>query len=171
MRARRRYRRLRRALLGRGLGRGPSPAVAAALFGLALAIAGHTASHAPGSGSSSRGGGAGHGHAAVPADRVTGGSTVVLGEQLAAARGWTGAQWDCLDWLWTRESGWNTYALNTTSGAYGIPQSLPASKMAAAGADWQANPATQIRWGLSYIAGRYGTPCAAWAHEEADSWY
>ena len=173
MTARRRYRRLRRlrrALLGRG--RGPSPAVAAALFGLALAIAGHTATHAPGSSSSSsRGGGAGHAHAAVPAGPVTAGSTVVLGEQLAAAQGWTGPQWDCLDWLWTRESGWNTYALNTTSGAYGIPQSLPAAKMAAAGPDWQANPATQIRWGLSYIAARYGTPCAAWAHEEANSWY
>ena len=57
------------------------------------------------------------------------------------------------------------------SGAYGIPQALPGSKMASAGPDWQSNPATQIRWGLGYIKGLYGSPCGAWAHEEADGWY
>ena len=67
-------------------------------------------------------------------------------------------QTTCLDWLWTRESNFETGATNPRSGAYGIPQSLPAAKMAAAGADWQTNPATQIRWGLGYIAATYGTP-------------
>ena len=57
------------------------------------------------------------------------------------------------------------------SGAYGIPQALPASKMAAAGPDWRTNPATQIRWGLGYIGATYGTPCNAWGHETADGWY
>ena len=62
-------------------------------------------------------------------------------------------------------------ATNPSSGAYGIPQSLPASKMASAGADWQTNPATQIAWGLGYIQGRYGSPCGAWAHSQAHNWY
>ena len=62
-------------------------------------------------------------------------------------------------------------ATNPQSGAYGIPQSLPAAKMAAAGPGWQTDPATQIRWGLSYIAATYGTPCGAWSHEQAAGWY
>jgi hypothetical protein len=169
MTARWRYRRLRRRLLGR---HGPSAEAAAVLLGLALAIAGHTAGHTGGH-SASQGNGGRDGHAPPPvaAGPVSSGSTVAVGEQLAAARGWTGGQWECLHWLWTRESGWDTYAVNPTSGAYGIPQSLPAAKMAAAGADWRTDPATQIRWGLGYIAATYGTPCAAWAHEETDSWY
>ena len=73
--------------------------------------------------------------------------------------------------LWTRESSWRADAYNASSGAYGIPQSLPGSKMAAAGADWRTNAATQIEWGLSYIAGRYGAPCGAWAHSEQFNWY
>ena len=73
--------------------------------------------------------------------------------------------------LWALESGWNIYASNPSSGAYGIPQALPGSKMASAGPDWQGDAATQIRWGLSYIQGTYGSPCAAWSHEEADGWY
>lgn len=77
----------------------------------------------------------------------------------------------CLVDLWNRESRWNHRSENTSSGAYGIPQSLPGSKMASAGADWQTNPETQIRWGLGYISGRYGTPCGAWAHSEAKGWY
>lgn len=81
------------------------------------------------------------------------------------------SEYSCLVALWNRESGWNTYAMNPSSGAYGIPQSLPGSKMASAGADWQTNPDTQIRWGLGYIQGRYGSPCAAWAHSEAVGWY
>jgi hypothetical protein len=85
--------------------------------------------------------------------------------------GWPASQFGCLDALWTRESGWNPYATNPSSGAFGIAQALPASKMATAGADWQTNPATQIRWGLSYIQATYGSPCGAWAHETADGWY
>src|SRR5690606_26581320 len=68
----------------------------------------------------------------------------------------------CLEKLWTAESGWKHRADNPTSSAYGIPQSLPGSKMAAAGSDWRTNPTTQITWGLDYITDRYGTPCAAW---------
>ncbi|MEV4345110.1 lytic transglycosylase domain-containing protein [Actinoplanes sp. NPDC049596] len=71
-------------------------------------------------------------------------------------------QFPCLNNLWTRESGWNYKAENKGSGAYGIPQSLPGSKMASAGADWKTNPATQIKWGLGYVKGRYKTPCGAW---------
>lgn len=85
-----------------------------------------------------------------------------LGRAMAAAMGWTGGQWTALRALWMGESGWNHRAENPTSGAYGIPQSLPASKMASAGADWRTNPATQIKWGLGYIRGRYGTPAAAY---------
>ncbi|MEO6790339.1 MAG: hypothetical protein ABI249_03690 [Ornithinibacter sp.] len=72
------------------------------------------------------------------------------------------SQWGCLDRLWFAESGWRWSASNPSSGAYGIPQSLPGSKMASAGADWLVNPSTQIAWGLGYIESRYGTPCAAW---------
>ena len=88
-----------------------------------------------------------------------------------AARGWGAGESSCLVSLWQRESGWRVNAYNASSGAYGIPQSLPGSKMASAGDDWQTNPATQISWGLGYIASRYGTPCGAWAHSEANNWY
>jgi len=76
----------------------------------------------------------------------------------------------CLLDLWNRESGW-VYDAENASGAYGIPQALPGSKMASAGPDWQTNPATQIRWGLGYIKGIYGNPCSAWAFEEANGYY
>ena len=75
------------------------------------------------------------------------------------------SQWSCLYSLWEQESTWNVYAENASSGAYGIPQSLPGSKMASAGADWQTDAATQIRWGLGYIKDVYGTPCGAWQNE------
>ena len=88
-----------------------------------------------------------------------------------AARGWSDSEYQCLVQLWNRESQWNPHAQNSSSGAYGIPQALPGSKMATAGADWQTNPVTQINWGLGYIAGRYGTPCSAWAHSNAVGWY
>ena len=84
--------------------------------------------------------------------------------------GWSG-QFSCLSALWGQESGWNVYAENPSSGAYGIPQALPGSKMASAGANWQTDAATQISWGLSYIRAAYGSPCAAWSHEEAAGWY
>jgi hypothetical protein len=76
----------------------------------------------------------------------------------------------CLVDIWNRESGWS-YDAENASGAYGIPQALPGSKMAIAGADWQTNPATQIRWGLGYIKQIYGNPCSAWAFEEANGYY
>ena len=108
--------------------------------------------------------------ASGPAMSVSG--NVATGQRLAADYGWaTGAEWTCLDELWTRESGWQMVWNTEGSGAYGIPQALPASKMASAGADYMTDPATQIRWGLGYIRATYGTPCGAWAHEEADSWY
>lgn len=95
------------------------------------------------------------------------------GSAQAIAQGYVGggAEFDCLVALWNRESHWNVFAHNGGSGAYGIPQALPGSKMASAGADWQTNPDTQIRWGLGYIQGRYGSPCAAWAHSQSVGWY
>ena len=80
-------------------------------------------------------------------------------------------QYACLVALWDRESGWNVYAMNSGSGAYGIPQALPGDKMASAGADWATNPATQITWGLQYITDRYVNPCGAWQHSEDAGWY
>ncbi|WP_436526389.1 lytic transglycosylase domain-containing protein [Actinoplanes sp. HUAS TT8] len=80
-------------------------------------------------------------------------------------------QFPCLDKLWKRESGWNYKATNTGSGAYGIPQALPGSKMASVASDWKTNPATQIKWGLQYIEGRYDSPCGAWSHSESTGWY
>lgn len=85
--------------------------------------------------------------------------------------GFSQDQFGCLDSLWVRESNWNVFADNPTSSAYGIPQSLPGSKMASAGSDWATNPVTQITWGLGYIRDRYGSPCAAWGHSEATGWY
>ncbi|MFZ5851351.1 MAG: lytic transglycosylase domain-containing protein [Actinomycetota bacterium] len=93
-----------------------------------------------------------------------------IARSMLAERGW-GDQFTCLDSLWTRESGWSVSATNPSSGAYGIPQALPGSKMASEGADWRTNPATQIRWGLGYIAASYGTPCGAWRAFQAKGWY
>jgi hypothetical protein len=86
-------------------------------------------------------------------------------------RAWPLREFQCLDALWTRESGWNHRAYNRSSGAYGIPQALPGGKMRGAGPDWRHNPETQIRWGLSYIKGRYGRPCGAWGHFKSHNWY
>jgi hypothetical protein len=80
-------------------------------------------------------------------------------------------QYSCLNDIWSRESGWSYNAENATSGAYGIPQALPGSKMASAGADWATSAATQIKWGLGYIKDRYVTPCDGWAFWEAHGWY
>jgi hypothetical protein len=79
-------------------------------------------------------------------------------------------EYSCLNNIWTRESGWRWNAENA-SGAYGIPQALPGDKMASAGADWQTNPTTQIKWGLGYIKERYGTPCNAWSFWQANGFY
>ncbi|MCE1179182.1 MAG: hypothetical protein LWW86_09185 [Micrococcales bacterium] len=92
-------------------------------------------------------------------------------KSLLADHGWGEDQFSCLNSLWMKESGWNFRATNPSSGAYGIPQSLPGSKMATFGSDWQTNPVTQIKWGLDYIKGRYGTPCAAWGHSQSVNWY
>ncbi len=99
------------------------------------------------------------------------GSPQQIAMGMLGSYGWSSSQFSCLDSLWNQESGWNVYASNASSGAYGIPQALPGSKMASAGADWQTDAATQIRWGLGYIQGTYGSPCGAWAHEQADGWY
>ena len=96
-------------------------------------------------------------------------------QKIAAAMlgsyGWPSSEFGCLVSLWNLESGWNVYASNPSTGAYGIPQALPGSKMASAGPDWQSNAATQIRWGLGYIKSLYGSPCGAWSHEQATGWY
>lgn len=89
---------------------------------------------------------------------------------LVARQGWSPTQFGCLDRLWTRESNWQLTAQNS-SGAYGIPQALPASKMAAMGSDWRSNPITQIRWGLWYIANAYGSPCIALQHSYRYNYY
>jgi hypothetical protein len=111
----------------------------------------------------SSGGGAGGGNAA----------NMAIGRAMLAMFGWGADQWPPLSALWNQESGWRTNALNASSGAYGIPQSLPASKMGTGfgGADYMTNPVTQERWGMGYIAGRYGNPAGAWAHEVAMNWY
>lgn len=85
--------------------------------------------------------------------------------------GWGAGEFECLNSLWEKESGWNYEAYNEDGGATGIPQSLPGDKMASAGADWATNATTQIRWGLEYIKGSYGSPCAAWGHSQAMNWY
>lgn len=102
-----------------------------------------------------------------------GGGAVAIGRRMAAAMGWTGGQWAALYRLWQGESGWNPLAHNPSSGAHGIPQSLPASKMASAGADYYTNPATQIRWGLGYIRSVYGTPAHAYSRwlGRSPHWY
>ncbi|GAA1917844.1 hypothetical protein GCM10009737_19110 [Nocardioides lentus] len=94
-----------------------------------------------------------------------------IAQALLPEYGFSSDQFGCLDSLWTKESGWSVTADNPTSSAYGIPQSLPGEKMASEGADWATNPETQIRWGLGYIADRYGSPCGAWGHSVANNWY
>ena len=92
-------------------------------------------------------------------------------EYMTSNYSWDAEQFACLEPLWEYESGWNHRAHNKSSGAYGIPQSLPGSKMKSAGNDWQTNPETQIKWGLGYIANRYETPCGAYAHFKRKNWY
>lgn len=93
----------------------------------------------------------------------------------AQLKAWTAqkmsaSQFSCLNKLWWKESAWRWNA-GSPERAYGIPQALPGSKMKSAGSDWLTNPYTQIKWGLRYIARRYGTPCKAWAHSVAYNWY
>ncbi|MCL2515991.1 MAG: hypothetical protein FWD85_08335 [Microbacteriaceae bacterium] len=107
---------------------------------------------------------------AAPAAAVPTGSPQAWAQTYLASLGMGADQFNCLVSLWNRESGWNVHASNP-SGAYGIPQALPGSKMATAGPDWQDNYQTQIKWGMGYVDGRYGTPCGAWAHSQATGWY
>lgn len=90
---------------------------------------------------------------------------------MVAERGWDASHMQCLDRLWTKESQWSSTATNRSSGAYGIPQALPGSKMGSVAPDWRTNPVTQITWGLNYIAAIYGTPCMAWSHSQRYNWY
>jgi hypothetical protein len=99
------------------------------------------------------------------------GSNQEMGRQMMLRMGWPASQWPALKELWTRESGWSHTVSNQSSGAHGIPQSLPASKMASEGADYMTNPKTQIAWGLKYIKGRYGSPSSALAWHNSHNWY
>ena len=106
--------------------------------------------------------------AAVPAAT---GSPRQVAQAMLGTFGWSSSQFSCLDPLWGHESQWSVTAANPGSGAFGIPQALPGSRMASAGPDWQTSAATQITWGLRYIRDTYGSPCAAWSHEQATGWY
>ena len=105
---------------------------------------------------------------AVPA---ASGSPRQIAQATLGSFGWPSSQFSCLDPLWEHESRWSVTAANPGSGAFGIPQALPGSRMASAGPDWQTSAATQITWGLRYIRDTYGSPCAAWSHERATGWY
>ena len=111
--------------------------------------------------------------AAVPAAAVpaASGSPRQIAQAMLGSFGWSSSQFSCLDPLWEHESRWNVTAANPGSGAFGIPQALPGSRMASAGPDWQTSAATQITWGLRYLRDTYGSPCAAWSHEQATGWY
>ena len=98
------------------------------------------------------------------------GSAQAYAKSILGSYGWSSDQFGCLDTLWNYESGWNVHAANA-SGAYGIPQALPGSKMGSAGPDWQDNFQTQVKWGLGYIKGRYGSPCSAWSFWQGNHWY
>jgi resuscitation-promoting factor RpfB len=149
--SRARYRRRRGRMSGR------DGAVLAAIGGVVLAAAVHASGAAPASTAP----------ITVPAAASCAApDAVCTGQRMAAARGWTGAEWTCLDLLWARESNWSAYAANPTSDARGIPQNINGWSAYAPG-----DVPAQIRWGLGYVAGRYVTPCRAWAHEEQDGWY
>jgi hypothetical protein len=110
-------------------------------------------------------------HSAAPARSAASHNPRTIAKAMLGRFGWQPRQFTYLDKLWSHESGWRVTATNPSSGAYGIPQSLPGSKMASAGRDWRTNPATQIKWGLTYIHDRYGSPSRAWAHELSHNWY
>jgi Transglycosylase SLT domain len=109
--------------------------------------------------------------AAKPVAAAITGTPLQIAHIISTQQGLNQQQWVCLDSLWQQESKFETNARNRRSGAFGIPQALPASRMASVGADWRTNPATQIKWGLRYIKVRYGTACNAWAHWKRDRWY
>lgn len=109
--------------------------------------------------------------AIVHTEDMSNGDPQSIASALLGDYGWSGSQFGCLVSLWNRESHWRVNAANPSSGAYGIPQALPGSKMASAGADWRTNAETQIKWGLGYIQDRYGSPCGAWGHSQTHGWY
>jgi hypothetical protein len=90
---------------------------------------------------------------------------------MAERYGWGSGEFSCLDTLWEHESSWDPHAENSSSGAYGIPQALPGSKMSTYGSDWQSSPVTQIEWGLAYIRQSYASPCGAWSVWQSKGWY
>ncbi|WJS92223.1 lytic transglycosylase domain-containing protein [Microbacterium testaceum] len=141
----------------------------------AKAAADKAAAEKQASSSSSSNSGGGGSSAPIPTGGGSGDNSPAGAQAAArdmlASRGWGDDQMSCLVSLWNKESGWNYKAYNSGSGAYGIPQALPGSKMSSAGADWQTNAATQVSWGLGYISGRYGTPCGAWGHSQSTGWY
>jgi hypothetical protein len=117
------------------------------------------------------GGGGGGGAPVATAPIPSPGTAEAIAQSLLPSFGFSAkTQYPCLYQMWMRESGWSVTAANA-SGAYGIPQALPGSKMASAGPNWQTNATTQIKWGLGYIKGRYGTPCGAWSFWQANGWY
>lgn len=124
----------------------------------------------PSSSASSSGGGASGGAPVVYAPPPNPGTAQSIAYNLLGSYGFSTSQYGCLVDLWNQESGWR-YNAENASGAYGIPQALPGSKMASAGPNWQTDPTTQIKWGLGYIQSTYGTPCAAWSHEQGYGWY
>jgi hypothetical protein len=111
------------------------------------------------------------GHAVTRSEDLTQADPKTLARALMPLYGLSTAQFSCVDNIWEQESHWNVHADNPSSSAYGIPQALPGSKMSSAGPDWQNSAETQIRWGLNYIAERYGSACAAWSFKEAHGWY
>ncbi len=94
-----------------------------------------------------------------------------IARKMLRSFGWTWRQFRYLNLLWEAESSWDVSAENPSTGAFGIPQAVPGSKMSAAGPDWQTDVATQIRWGLGYISAAYGSPRSAWQHEVTYGWY
>lgn len=106
--------------------------------------------------------GRGGGFAATAVDPNNPAELKAIAAEMIPAYGWGAAEMNCLDLLWEKESDWDPFAVNPSSGAYGIPQSWPAEKLATAGDDWRTNPVTQMTWGMDYIAAAYGDPCVAW---------
>ncbi|WP_242090941.1 hypothetical protein [Curtobacterium sp. DN_7.5] len=139
----------------------------------AAAAAANPVAGTSGSSSGSTSGGSGTNYPSTGGVVVDPAGAQAYARRAIGAYGWGSDQMGCLVSLWTQESGWRANALNVSSGAYGIPQALPADKMAVAGADWRTNAATQINWGLAYIHDAYGSPCAAWNHEMSVNphWY
>ena len=146
-------------------------AAAAAAEAAANAAAANAGSSASSGGATS--GGTGSSYPSTGGVAVDPAAAQAYARSALGSYGWGSDQFSCLVSLWTQESGWRANALNASSGAYGIPQSLPAEKMAVAGADWRTNANTQIDWGLAYIKSAYGSPCGAWGHEMSVNphWY